>query len=1562
MRRLKKVIWLLCALGILLAMVCIGHAEEIHPSLITISGGQSIGDGSYINHSDGSYPFIAEVELDEGTIPLQSCVLGVYSWDCDEDATEVPREYDMVFVNGTFVGVLTGQNQTWKTSYMDVPVELLHVGTNTITIYVGEFDTETGSVVQSCDRWRLTVDWLSLQCDGGVSADAPDRFELSLNYASRTESGISCEASVIIESSEQRSYVVEYSLVDYTSGSSPTYGQIIADDVDAVSGTSIGSTGYFFLPSDAPMGVYEIQATLRDPISNTVYAYTTKRFDLGVELNGSHEHVSDEPAKFVRTEYNRLKKDDPDYDHLHHCIDQYVNVCSECGAKFYTYRNSRSEAHSGEVCVCGWVSASYNAVISAQFSALKNGCAGEQFAVTVKTYDTVYSIGAENAIGYPIKNEWTKVDNGDGTITWTRVYVANLAQEDQFWTVSAFNRANVKIGSGETNHLDIREEGVVTPGQVFDNLFKKGQFVITVLDGDTGSFVQNATVTLQGKTLVTNASGQVTFERSELSGKGFEITAADYYPMSDSEFKLGTGDTARIVTIYKEGKNRVLPLTCNSEDIATGSSQLNTEAALVAEINVTGKCMDGTKIIDYSICQNGKELAKSTDGAFSIDNSQFVRGATLTAEMTTETNGKQEKTSAKLNIVVVSEGPDIWLGVKDIPILNDLGLSVTGLPDVLGEHLDLKTEHAKSSWKNGGLNSEIKFDDIVVDNYTMTAGVGVDVEQDFVKLNKALRERNRQRGWQSHKTLTFSPAFAVCIKFNEKGIFETTGTIGINLDAHYGKAHQFLFTILGFPVPIDVEWDIGAGVGVFGTGIDYDWAANKWVSPDLELEFTGEITGKAGVGCKFANAGLYGKLTLNADGTISFVAPIQVTAGGKLNGEVGLQATIDFVFYSWSGKLKIVDFDFFEFKLGNVSAFVPSSMPIMMADQSVNPDEAYEMMAAVKPLGRLRASTLSATDVGFISPLEEGAVPAYESLGKASDLSGVQLASVNDKLVMVYQEEESTTENLSYGHLVYRVMDQGVWSEPQRVSTGDEPEGDFVLASDGNAAYIVFVKANRPVDTEDLAIVNASSMEELVEVAIHTQNASEIVVARFDGTKFVDETRLTNDAAYDDTVAAVVLHGVPTVAWVKNSDDVLQGFSANNAVMLASLDGNGAWQQHAVAEGQNKVKSLAIGELNNEMCIAALVTTDNDYMTQSDDELKLIGMDGTIQTIGSGNLDSVRFVELDGVKQVLWYQDGQIMKTAGAAPETLISDEFMPSANYRIVTFQERTWALYPISTNEGSAGGSDIYALELGQSGTYPVRVTVSNGYVDAFDAIVSAEGFSFVFVRTELTFNEESFATESELCYVNQRYTRAVKLYALDWYEPDWEAGQAAQFEALLGNEGTEPVTNVTVQIAGAVTATQNIAVDLAPGAAGVVTFMVTMPETMTGTMQISVLTEDQDPSAVAAADVSLDYVELTVTGRQVSIAGKNLLSVTVVNNGSMDAQGSLYAYANDSEGPLLFSKYLEIGAQSVYDMLQEVDDYLNSIEESGSKVIYLELVTAYNDVEPLNNEVSVVFRNVE
>lgn len=95
--------------------------------------------------------------LENGGLP-ETVTLRMIVWDVDSDSTYYPPERDVVLVNGTKVGELSGHNQIWTDNTFQVPIKVLHLksspedsGANTIQVNV---DVDDGG-------WITQVEWVS---------------------------------------------------------------------------------------------------------------------------------------------------------------------------------------------------------------------------------------------------------------------------------------------------------------------------------------------------------------------------------------------------------------------------------------------------------------------------------------------------------------------------------------------------------------------------------------------------------------------------------------------------------------------------------------------------------------------------------------------------------------------------------------------------------------------------------------------------------------------------------------------------------------------------------------------------------------------------------------------------------------------------------------------------------------------------------------------------------------------------------------------------------------------------------------------------------------------------------------------------------------------------------------------------------------------------------------------------------------------------------------------------------------------------------------------------------
>ena len=132
-------------------------------------------DDMYPDHSDCVYKtdLIHPIEFN---IPVslpsffETAQLSIRAWDVDEggDPVAPPEclERDEVYLNGEFVGYLTGADEVWSTSIFNVDPSLVQQGSNLVQVYIDVDNCGT------CTR----VDWGQLVFDGGGGATSIHSF------------------------------------------------------------------------------------------------------------------------------------------------------------------------------------------------------------------------------------------------------------------------------------------------------------------------------------------------------------------------------------------------------------------------------------------------------------------------------------------------------------------------------------------------------------------------------------------------------------------------------------------------------------------------------------------------------------------------------------------------------------------------------------------------------------------------------------------------------------------------------------------------------------------------------------------------------------------------------------------------------------------------------------------------------------------------------------------------------------------------------------------------------------------------------------------------------------------------------------------------------------------------------------------------------------------------------------------------------------------------------------------------------------------------------------------
>lgn len=226
--------------------------------------GKADGDiDENMGFSNKKHPIELAFTLDE--LPTQSAYLAVKAYDVDEDYGETDYVYlnDDIYLpmdqtnqfnkkyNNETIGYLSGTDNTWNTSVLEIPLEKLKKGKNVISVTVAP------------PTWIVRIDWMQLVLDGGAADPDIEKFSLELQDTSTKGKTVTVQSLVTIRQKGNKEYATEYTLTQTETGNAldACFGKAQSQEQIALS-----------MPLDSPSGVYKITGILKDPDTEAIKA------------------------------------------------------------------------------------------------------------------------------------------------------------------------------------------------------------------------------------------------------------------------------------------------------------------------------------------------------------------------------------------------------------------------------------------------------------------------------------------------------------------------------------------------------------------------------------------------------------------------------------------------------------------------------------------------------------------------------------------------------------------------------------------------------------------------------------------------------------------------------------------------------------------------------------------------------------------------------------------------------------------------------------------------------------------------------------------------------------------------------------------------------------------------------------------------------------------------------------------------------------------------------------------------------------------------------------------
>ncbi|HEX6636070.1 MAG TPA: hypothetical protein VF033_00320, partial [Steroidobacteraceae bacterium] len=189
-----------------------------------------------LGNASGIHPI--EFNIMVTTLPQSSAWMTVRALDVDEEQGET----DDVYINGHFLGRLTGANNVWSSTAFSINPAWLVVGRNLVRVNV---DTSGDAMA-----WVTTIDWAQLLTDGGGATDG-DTQGVQITGTSVNAGTVTINTSTFVHSITGGTYRLQISLID-PSGDAVT---VLTEDFAVAAGADSTRTANPTYPLNSVSGV-----------------------------------------------------------------------------------------------------------------------------------------------------------------------------------------------------------------------------------------------------------------------------------------------------------------------------------------------------------------------------------------------------------------------------------------------------------------------------------------------------------------------------------------------------------------------------------------------------------------------------------------------------------------------------------------------------------------------------------------------------------------------------------------------------------------------------------------------------------------------------------------------------------------------------------------------------------------------------------------------------------------------------------------------------------------------------------------------------------------------------------------------------------------------------------------------------------------------------------------------------------------------------------------------------------------------------------------------------------
>lgn len=576
-----------------------------------------------------------------------------------------------------------------------------------------------------------------------------------------------------------------------------------------------------------------------------------------------------------------------------------------------------------------------------------------------------------------------------------------------------------------------------------------------------------------------------------------------------------------------------------------------------------------------------------------------------------------------------------------------------------------------------------------------------------------------------------------------------------------------------------------------------------------------------------------------------------------------------------------------------------------------------------------------------------------------------QIECTGGKTVMVFQSNAAGRKTADSSCLMYSVLEDGEWSEPQAVYDNGSCDLYSSMKVINDTLYLVWQKAGEQV----------TDSEDALEVLDDMEEKSEICFARFDpqNNSFEAASYVTDDNVTDMMPVFVENTEDVRIVWIRNTDNDFFNTSGTNCVMTSKLE-NGAWTSpEQVTTTSEYTGELAAAMADGKLAVS-YVTTDVESTTEGEVHPKvMLAVDGTVSMVSEDGIPAQSICFHKG--QLYYLQDSLLHKVdvTNGSDETLLMESNQGQTDledgeseeelsvgcfgsaYRIYENGEKTAIIWTEATEEGGR----ILSSVKGEGGyCQPVTLYESEKNIQNFDAVLLEDGnWQFVCNEKDTVDGEDRvsllFAQKESMPKLALEYITAEEAEITDGLMP---------VQIAVTNEGETEVTSYTVQIrlAEGNVIEKEIVCSLQPGQGTVLTESIDVSElTDTASLSVSVLAQGQRETEGTSQILEVGNTDVSLhLGKQTSgDLEKVTFTATVTNESYMDTEATVKWYEKETGRLLKIEPAGEISAGERKEVSMQLSAEEVSIGSADARYYYATVTTDKTDYNETNNTDHVV-----